>query len=254
MRSELSEFSYGFAITAELRESLWPWIVEAPLFPTQRAESRLGWDVRFPIVGRAIFIQFKVAEALTRRSAAEWAHYLSPYYRFPMHRLSHSDQHNRLRTLGLIEPFVFYVSPRFYRLVEFNGYYRRASVSQESVWIPVASLPPISDDVQHRVTYRVGSDVRFASPKSEPVPKTFDGERWKAYMASELQIQKKEMATTDFKQLQLELLGILRQETMRYVPELPTITEDSLQIFNDITYLSRTFFGAEFLLVHDSGH
>jgi hypothetical protein len=70
MRSELSEFSYGFAITAELRDLFWPWVVEAPVFPTQRNEAQLGWDVRFPVVGRPVFIQFKVAEALTRRSAA----------------------------------------------------------------------------------------------------------------------------------------------------------------------------------------
>jgi hypothetical protein len=251
VRSELSEFSYGFAVTAELRDAFWPRIVEAPLFPTLRAEARLGWDVKFPIVGRAIFIQFKVAEALTRATAAEWARYLSEYYRFPMHRLSHSDQHNRLRNLALHEPFVFYVSPRFYRLVEFNGYYRGATVSQESVWIPVSSLPLISDNLQHHVTYRTGSDVRFASPESQPIDKTFDGEGLKVYITKELQTQKKEMELASFNQLRTELLDILKEGKMQYFPELPIRADNAQQIFKDITYLSRTFFGAEFLLVHE---
>jgi hypothetical protein len=181
----------------------------------------------------------------------EWARYLSGYYRFPMHRLSHSDQHNRLRNLALLEPFVFYVSPRFYRLVEFNGYYRGAAVSQESVWIPVSSLPLISDNLQHHVTYRTGADVRFASPESQPIDKTFDGEGLKVYMTKEFQTQKKAMELASFNQLRTELLAILKEGKMQYFPELSTRADDAQQIFKDITYLSRTFFGAEFLLVHE---
>jgi hypothetical protein len=251
MRSELSEFSYGFAITAELRDLFWPWVVEAPVFPTLRNEARLGWDVSFPVVGRSIFLQFKVAEAMTRRSAAEWNDYLAPYYRFPLHRLSRSNQHNLLRTLALTEPFVFYVGPRFYRLPEFNGYYRGATVANESAWIPLLSLPTISDDLQHHITYRTGLDVRFASPEAEPIGKTFDGEGWRAYLRNALLKERKEMTIETFGHLRATLLDVLGRERVPYKPELATDVMEAFQVFKDIAYLSRTFFGAEFLLVHE---
>lgn len=251
MRSELSEFSYGFAITAELRDVLRPWAVEAPVFPTLRDEARLGWDVKLPVVGRSLFIQFKVAEALTRPSASEWVYYLTQYYRFPLHRLSRSDQHNRLRSLSQVEPFVFYVAPRFYRLEEFNGRYRSSTVVNDSAWIPVLSLPAVGDDKQHHVTYRTGLDVRFGSPESGPIRRTFDGERWRNYVAHELETKKTSMTVEGFSRLRAELLNALRREHAQHIPDLPMVGEEESQLLKDIAYLSRTFFGAEFFFVHE---
>lgn len=251
MRSELSEFSYGFAITAELRDLFWPWVVEAPIFPTLRSEARLGWDVKFPLLARSIFLQFKVADALTRRSAVEWRYYLAPYCRFPLHRLSRSNQHNLLRTLALSGEFVFYVAPRFYRLEEFNGRYRGAMVANESSWIPLLSLPTVSDDQQHHVTYRTGLDVRFASPESEPIRATFDGERWKAYLSRLLETEEREITIKDLGHLRDTLLDVLGRGGAQYKPELPAVVNEPSQVFKDIAYLTRTFFGAEFVLIHE---
>ncbi|MGA8222432.1 MAG: hypothetical protein WB780_12320 [Candidatus Acidiferrales bacterium] len=251
MRSELSEFSYGFAITAELRDRFSPMIIEAPVFPTLREEAELGWDMRFPIVGASMFVQFKVADVLTRASAAEWNFYNASYYRFPMHRLSKSDQHNRLRSLATEQPLVFYVAPRFSRLHEFNQWYVSDSVIQESAWIPLLSLPTISDDQQHHISYRTGTDVLFASPKAEPIRETFSGEGWATYMTRALEVQKKEMTIEDYSQIRTTLLGILKREIDSQSAELPTVRGEGLRVLKDIAYLSRTFFGAEFLLVHE---
>jgi hypothetical protein len=253
MRSELSEFSYGFAITAELRDLFYPRVIEPPIFPTLRQEARLGWYVKFPIVGRSLFLQFKVAEALTRASASEWRHYRTPYYRFPLHRISRSDQHNRLRSLALTEPFVFYVAPRFYRLEEFNECYGGATVVNASAWIPLLSLPAISDDLQHHITYQTGRDVRFSSPESEPISKAFDGEAWRAYLTDEFERQKREMTIEDFSILRARLLGVLERSNVEYIPKLlsPVAEGFRFQTLKDVAYLSRTFFGAEFLLIHD---
>lgn len=252
MRSELSEFSYGFAITAELRDLFWPWVVEAPIFPTLRAEAQLGWDVRFPVNGRSFFLQFKVADALTRATAAEWSDYGAPYYRFPLHRLSRSDQHNRLRTLAATEPFVFYVAPRFHTLFEFNQSYRKTNVAPDSVWIPLSSLPAVTDDLQHHLTYRTGTDVRFASPESEPVGKAVSGEALRGHIVRQLEAEKHILTTENFLELRSSLLRIVSQARVRYVPEMamPTDMQSGFQLFKDITYLTRTYFGAEFLLIH----
>jgi hypothetical protein len=246
----MSEFSYGFAIAAELRDSFWPWEVEAPLFPTLRAETQLGWDIRFPTIGSPLFIQFKVAEALTRASAAEWSYYNFPYYRFPLHRVSKSDQHNRLRNLSQSEPFVFYVAPRFHRLEEFNERYLNTTVITESAWISLSGLPAITDDQQHHIAYRTGFDVLFASPEPEPMHKTFDGESWKNYLVHELETRKPEITIETIGQLRTALLDTLKQMRVQHIPELPISVQEGFQVFKDITYLSRTFFGAEFLFIH----
>jgi hypothetical protein len=112
-------------------------------------------------------------------------------------------------------------------------------------------LPVISDDRQHHITYRTGLDVRFASPEPELIGKTFDGERWRAYVAHELETEKREMTVESFGLLQETLLGVLKRERVPYIPEIPTLATEGLQVFRDIAYLSRTFFGAEFLLVHE---
>jgi hypothetical protein len=144
---------------------------------------------------------------------------------------------------------VFYVSPRFHRLDQFNLFYARARVSAESAWIPVSSLRTINDDIQHHVSYRTGSDVRFASPESEPVLKTFSGEELKTHLIGALEAQRKEMTVESILQLRASLLDILKSGDSTS-PELFGSPVGAFQIFKDITYLSRTFFGAEFLFAH----
>jgi hypothetical protein len=250
MHSELSEFSYGFAITAELRDFFWPRVVEPPVFPTLRQEARLGWDVRFPVVGRSLFLQFKIADALTRSSASEWSDYNAPYYRFRLHRLSRSDQHNRLLSLARTEPFVFYVAPRFHRLDEFTEQYRRVAVCNESAWIMLSSLPQINDDLQHHITYRTGSDVRFSSPESRKVAKTFDGEGVRRYLIREFETQKKPMNIQNFDELRSTLLNLVTYPSKEQISGFGQQV-DGFQLLKDIAYICRTFFGAEFLFIHE---
>src|SRR3989337_2361193 len=119
MRAEFSEFSYGFAVSAELARTLRPRLTIAPIFPSLRKEAHLGWDVKLPIRGIPYFIQFKLAEALTRSSAAEWRYYGQPYYRIYLHKARRSNQHNLLKNLANKSLHVYYVAPRFYRIGEF---------------------------------------------------------------------------------------------------------------------------------------
>ena len=66
-----------------------------------------------------------------------------------------------------------------------------------------------------------------------------------------LETEKTEMTVETIGQLRETLLGILGRERIQYRPELPTVVAEGFQIFKDIAYLSRTYFGAEYLLVHE---
>jgi hypothetical protein len=146
-------------------------------------------------------------------------------------------------------------------LEEFNQDYVNATVVNDSVWIPLLSLPVVSDDKQHHIAYRTGSDVRFASAEPEPVNGAFDGSRLRAFLVPELESPKNIMDEYTFTELRSRLVNVLKAARVQHIPELPIpVTEDlefrepmarGYQILRDIAYLSRTFFGAEFLLAHE---
>ena len=86
MDSHISEFSYGYALTSELIAlfSLKP--VGAPEFATQSAEGKKGggWDVKLP--GVPVYLQFKRADRMVRRSAQEAGVFKSlPFFRMYLH-------------------------------------------------------------------------------------------------------------------------------------------------------------------------
>jgi hypothetical protein len=60
---DISEFSYGFALTRELINIADPPLSAAPVFPSLMAEGRKGrgYDVNLKAPGFPLFIQFKNA-------------------------------------------------------------------------------------------------------------------------------------------------------------------------------------------------
>ena len=70
MEPRLTEFSYGYCVTEEFSNGTGPRMKAAPFFPSQYAEGKAGggFDVR---IGSALFLQFKLCEELTRRTALE---------------------------------------------------------------------------------------------------------------------------------------------------------------------------------------
>ena len=72
MRPNISEFSYGFAITSELVQAPGA-VTAAPVFPSLRAEGQPGggWDVRLDRPGVPRFLQFKPCDQMTRGTCRE---------------------------------------------------------------------------------------------------------------------------------------------------------------------------------------
>jgi hypothetical protein len=112
---DISEFSYGFALTRELIALLPPLNV-APVFPSLIAEGKKGggYDVNLDGLGFPLFIQFKRSECMLRRSAHETKppmNFSTPYYRMRITERWRSAQHEMLLELDAGPNEVFYAAP-----------------------------------------------------------------------------------------------------------------------------------------------
>src|SRR5208282_3952523 len=100
MTPKISEFSYGFALTNEIVG--WAPIGAAPLFPSLIEEGKAGggYDVKLDMPAAPLYLQFKRADCMRRRTAREISeHTLTlsiPFYRFKITESGKSDQHELL--------------------------------------------------------------------------------------------------------------------------------------------------------------
>lgn len=170
MTPEISEFSYGFALTNELVG--WTALRAAPIFPSLIEEGKAdgGYDVKLDRPGAPLFLQFKRADCLTRSSAREISKLsldLSPpFFRFAITERNRSFQHTSLVTLDDGSNLVFYVAPRFHTLAEINDAWTAQNVVERSIFVDPKQIGLIADDEKHHVSY----DAKYAFFCSEPQP------------------------------------------------------------------------------------
>ncbi|WP_437207085.1 hypothetical protein [Planctomicrobium sp. SH664] len=157
MKPNISEFSYGFAITHELLHCL-PGIVAAPVFPSlyQEGQAGFGYDVMIQAGGIPLFIQFKLSDYMKRSTAAESRAGLltCPFYRMHLRPKRLSQQHSELLKRDQAGDLVFYAAPLFHEPVEFNEAYRTETTVDRSVWIPPTAIGDLPDDDDHHVAFR----------------------------------------------------------------------------------------------------
>ncbi|WP_226783296.1 hypothetical protein [Oceaniglobus trochenteri] len=159
MKPEISEFSYGFALTNELVG--WVALSAAPVFPSLIEEGKAGggYDVKLDRPGVPLFLQFKRSHCMVRRTAKEHQTVVAsggtlnvPYYRFPITEALTSDQHELLLELDDGSNLVFYAAPRFHRRNEINQAWSRADVARRSLFVAPWTIGPL-DDAQHHVAF-----------------------------------------------------------------------------------------------------
>jgi hypothetical protein len=128
MVPEISEFSFGYAVTTELIREYPIELVGAPMFPTQVQEGKKGgYDVKLPRRGAPLFLQFKRSDWMKRASAAQADLVGSPHYRMHLRPARHSQQHSLLLTLEQSGEEVYYATPRFHLTEELDRYYLSAA-------------------------------------------------------------------------------------------------------------------------------
>lgn len=159
MQPEISEFSYGFALTNELIG--WVGVTAAPIFPSLVEESKAGggYDVKLDRPGAPLFLQFKRSERMERRSAQEYqsvrrsgGRLKCPFYRFPITPASKSEQHELLLALDTSPNLVFYVAPRFHKTAEINAAWHLSEVASRSVFISPGTIGSL-DNNPHRIAF-----------------------------------------------------------------------------------------------------
>lgn len=154
MQAEFSEFSYAFALVQELSQVLGNAGMNAvPVFPTQRQEAHLGYDVRLDLPGFPLFLQFKRGDYANSPTAKGVVLGL-PVRRFEVYATKKSSQHDLLCDLAVRQPgSVFYVAPCFHTQEELNRYSNQRRITSCSCWLPVESIKPFCDNQKHLIAY-----------------------------------------------------------------------------------------------------
>ena len=172
MKPEISEFSYGFALTNELVG--WVALSAAPVFPSLIEEGKAGggYDVKLDRPGVPLFLQFKRSHCMVRRAAREYQAVRAtggklnvPYYRFPITESSTSDQHEMLLALDNGSNLVFYAAPRFHRVNEINQAWSRTDVARRSLFVAPSAIGSL-DNAQHHVAFDGRSTWLCSEPRA----------------------------------------------------------------------------------------
>lgn len=171
MKPNISEFSYGYALTEELVKGFGSKITSAPVFPSLYQEGKKGggWDVELKKGGIPLFIQFKLAHYLKNANAKERisGHFSTPYYRMHLRPINHSKQHELLLDLERSGNEVYYSAPAFHEPKELNDAYLKNKVKNRSIWIKPTDINDITDTKEHYVAFQLPSTWYFCSqPKS----------------------------------------------------------------------------------------
>lgn len=156
MIPEISEFSYGFALTNQLVS--WSELIAAPIFPSLIEEGKEGggYDVKLQFPGVPLYLQFKRAHCMTRRSASEISKHKArlavPFYRFYITESGTSNQHSMLLELDDGVNQVFYAAPRFHKIREINAAWHANAVASQSIFLRPRVIGAL-DDKMHHVAY-----------------------------------------------------------------------------------------------------
>ena len=180
MKPEMSEFSYGFALTKELLEAPGMQVKAAPVFPSLIAEGQVGggYDVRLDRPGIPLFLQFKLCDHMVSSHCKEGRRALLrvPCYRMHLRSSRVSRQHELLLQLEQDGREVYYSAPRFHLVEELDDAFAQGNVRARSVWIRPSEIGPLDDDAEQHVSFEPPGHpwVRFSEPKRIKVVGRFD--------------------------------------------------------------------------------
>jgi hypothetical protein len=254
MRSEFSEFSYGYAVTEELINWHGVGLRAYPYFPNLREEATRGYDLRLDRAGAPLFLQFKLADGMQRRSCVEIKKHSLPltpvFYRMYVMRSDKSPQHSLLINLEGAGAEVYYVTPRFHTSTEFSNLYFSRNVVQNSAFIRPSAIGALPDAKQHHVSYERGGSLAWFC--SEPVlikEGTLDGSSLANNVLDTLNQSKP--LTTQLKSLLSKILRTLEERgiTPPFPPDERRGEFDDARRLNRISFLARQYFDCQFVIV-----
>jgi hypothetical protein len=157
MKPQLSEFSYGYAVTEAFVRLFRAGLTAAPLFPSlfQEGQPGGGYDVMIQRWGVPVFLQFKLSDCMVRGTAreAQEGRLTPPFYRMHLRPRSLSDQHDLLLDLEQTGEEVYYVAPLFHTTDEFNQTYLSDTILRQSIFLRPGAIGGLADDGPHHVAF-----------------------------------------------------------------------------------------------------
>jgi hypothetical protein len=173
MESQISEFSYGYALTDCLVNAHGLRVVGAPEFPSHRAEGSIGggYDVRIPFHGIPIFLQFKLSEFMKGPRARKLARLDTPFYRMCLSPRKYSKQHDLLLALERTGKVVFYAAPEFHTEGELNQEFCSRSVVDRTAFFSPLAIGALPDEDEHCIEFRAGAESGFLRSARQRVSK-----------------------------------------------------------------------------------
>ncbi len=170
MKPNISEFSYGYALTDELIHWHGVALTAAPVFPSlyQEGQTGGGYDLMLQRPGLPLFLQFKLADCMVRANAQEIrdGHFTAPFFRMHLRPSRHSDQHEMLLDLENAGNEVYYCAPAFQHPEDLNDAYLNHQVRERSIWLRPLDIGALPDDEDHHVAFTVPGVHRFCSKNS----------------------------------------------------------------------------------------
>ena len=170
MNPDISEFSYGFALTDELIHWLGTSITAAPVFPSLYREGQAGGGqaVMLQRPGIPLFLQFKLSHCMVRNSASEAkdGYFAPPFYRMHIRPTRHSDQHEMLLELEADGNEVYYSAPAFHTPDHLNDAYLTHQVRSRSLWLRPSVIGPLPDNCDHHIAFQLpGTHIFCSQPR-----------------------------------------------------------------------------------------
>lgn len=256
MKPDISEFSYGYALTEALIWDTGLPVVGAPIFPSLIEEGRSGgYDVGIQFQGLLLFLQFKLSHFMTRGTADETKRGLLniPFYRMHLRPTRHSRQHAMLLDLEAAGEIVLYAAPKFHLPAELNTAYLTRTMIQRSFFIRPSTIGPLPDEWDHHISFRDGYPVYFCSEPREvrgeesseiafkQLHDIIEHNKYKKYNAAVLNNITDQMLGIIFDHQTSMKRDILDQEYRHKLKEMKPIEK--------LRYLSRTYFDCEPILL-----
>lgn len=252
MKPDFSEFSYGYALTDNMRRSGLGEFTAAPVLPSLIAEGAAGggYDLAVPIDGVPMLMQFKVPDVLTRRTARMPGGFETPYYRMHLRPSRHSDQHQLLLEHEAAGRSVFYACPRFHTNDVLNTHFLDDLVYFQSFLIKPSDVGELPDEDDHCVAYRAIGNGHVFQSQAKSLVGAFDSK----HVETELQRSVPERVTRDEMEQQF---AEVRDRTLSMVEQGRTgkkvaNTVDRIRHVRPIraaAYLVRVFLDCELFVV-----
>lgn len=256
MKPDVSEFSYGYALTEELIHQSGLPITAAPLFPSLIAEGQSGggYDVHLPFVGFPLFLQFKLSYCMVKRSAHECqiGLFKPNFYRMHLRPLKHSQQHDLLLDLEGKGYPVYYAAPHFHLPEELNDAYMKGQVVNRSVFFKPSDIGALPDQNEHHVSFKAGHPAYlFSEPKKfreeSQSRKQLDDDLLEGFW----RYPTIDGGRDSLSKLANDLLSCIKER----VYELDWIQTEAIRELGQlepryqIGYIARTFFGCDVILI-----